>query len=84
MEELLNSFSSILGELKGELTLLRGTLEDLIDAIHEDHALDDYDSSFIDDDDSDLENIKSPDTSENSKELENTDTNIGTKKRYRH
>jgi hypothetical protein len=84
MEELSNSFSSILGEIKGELTLLRGTLEDLIDAINADQALDDYNSSFIDDDDSDLENIKSPNTIENSKEQENTDTNVGTRKRYRH
>jgi hypothetical protein len=46
MEELLNSFPSILGEIKSKLTLLRGTLEDLIDLINQDHALDDYDSIF--------------------------------------
>jgi hypothetical protein len=40
MEDILNSFASMLGELKGELTLLRNTLEDLIDAINAEQALD--------------------------------------------
>jgi hypothetical protein len=66
MENILDNFTNILGQLKGEITLLRNILEDLLNNIQKKNNFDEYNQSLIDDD-SKPENTKNL-TKENTQE----------------